>query len=728
MKANNIYISLAATCIMGLSSCELDEFNPSAGYSTLENYDTWKGLQVSCYSTLYHELYSKNDFLFFSECGTDLWLNPAATEYAKEVFYYDGLGVARSEAKKTWQQAYAVISTCNSTINHAEDAVGGSAESKAILVAEAKVIRAFMHLTLVTYYGPIPLCMTEVGEMNTKPKRNSQQEVYASIISDLKAAAADLGDTPYEGNYARVTKKTAYGLLARAYAQGAAEGLSEDGVSYWQRAKEIAEGMINEPTKYGLTGNELYSDVADLWAQDNNRGSKNSEYLFVAAGLDANGTDAALAGSYFNATSYLYAFSRCNPNTLQDLYKTQSSSNVYLGNHNQGGVMAPTKHAIDVFAEWDKRYENTFLTAYGEFSVEGESSSTLDRKTITITSSMSKKYGWGEDGKNLVATIDMETWENDEDYYSNLYPSSKYSVDFQQTGPTSGTYTVYELVPAPAIGKKIYPYAALAKSEAPGGIQIYAEGIYEKGGTGKVIPTKNALVVDMPLQPGEDRIAIYLSKKDLTQEEKLALVPCAVINISELYGNDAEYATDYSESNYRFPGGSLTTANKLFPSLIKYNGLYKGSTRQLSSDGYPFRNPDIAIMRMAEIYMIAAEANVMTGNNGAAVSYIEKLQRRAIRPGFEGSYSAPTSVDEQYILDEYAREFAGEHMRWPVLKRHRSNGLFKQALEAHNKRAANFFDENIHYFRPVSQTFLDQISNKEEFGDNGYGYTSNKGY
>ena len=684
MKKKLLYIALAAVGTMSLGSCSLDEYNPHAGSSTLTNFETWEGLQSRCYSTLYHELYSKNDFLFLSECGTDLWLNPSGTSYAPEVFYYNGLGVARQEPRKAWQQAYSVIATCNSVIEEAGKVNGGDERSKKILSAEAKAIRAFMHLTLTTYFGQIPLCTNVVGQNNTSPKRNTLQEIYTSITTDLKEAAKDLEDQPYNGNYARVCKKTAYGLLARAYAQGAGEGLNEDGKDYWQCAKEIAEGMINEPAKYGLTGNELYSDVSDLWAQDNNRGNVNKEYLFVASGLDANGTDAANAGTYFNATNYLYAFTRCNPNTLQDIFNIMSSGNYVLGNHTQGGVMAPTEHAIDVFGDWDKRYENTFITAFSPFTLDESSSNSYTRRTINITSSMCNKYNMGG-----------EVYDEANDEYTN-----------------------------PVVGKKIYPYAALVKSSANGGDQYYAKGVYAKGGKQKLEATKNALVMDMPLAEDEDRVSIYLYKGDMTAESK-AKRAYLCMPIHDLFGDGADYSTDYRETPYKFKT-LATTANKLFPSLIKYNAMYNGSTRHLSSDSYDYRNGDIAIMRMAEIYLIAAEAEVMLGNAGEAARYIKPLHDRALRPGFTAP--AITGVDEGYILDEYAREFCGEHMRWAVLKRHRANGWFKKELNEYNKRAAASFDESIHYNRPIPQLFLDQIKNKEEFGDNGYGYTASKGY
>lgn len=720
MINKSLYIGLVAISLVGLNSCDLDEYNPSAGASTLENFNVWAGLQTNCYSTLYHELYSKIDFLVFSEGGTDLWLNPSGVDYAPEVFYYDGLGVARQEPKKVWIQSYSVISTCNTVIEQAANVKDGDADAIRVLRAEAQTIRAFMHLTLVTYYGPIPLCTNQVGEVNDAPTRDSQADVYASIIADLKEAAENLDVLPYNNNYARVCKKTALGLLARAYAQGAGEGLTEGGVSYWQRAKEVAEDLITNAAQYGIY---LYDDVDDVWAQTNNRGSVNKEYLFVAAGLDANGVDAAMAGEYLNATNYLYAYTRPNPGVLQDLYKTaQVTSNYYLGPHNESGEMAPSKHAIDVYGDWDKRYENSFLTAFGEFTVEGSSSDNIANKTITVTNDISEKYGWGSSSKTLIKEIDMEEWDEDPDKYEDLYPSSRYYVELEQTGPTTGVYKVYEIIDSPAVGKKIYPYVHLARTAGIAGTQTEAVGLWSKDGSSHSnVAPKNALVVPMPLEADDNRFAIYLSKTDLTAEQKAAYAPTAVINISELFGTGAKYATDYREASYSFK--LATQAQKLFPMFIKYNNLYNGATREVS---YEFRNGDIAIMRTAELYLIAAEAEVMTGNAANAIQYIEVLHKRAVRPGFTAP--AVSNVTEQDILDEYAREMVGEHMRWPVLKRHRSSGLMKEALHNYNLQAEAGFNEAIHYYRPIPQMFLDQISNKDEFGDNGYGYTSSKGF
>lgn len=656
MKKKLIYMAVGLIGALSFSSCELDEYNPSAGSATLDNltFTTWSGLQTECYSTLYHELYSKQDFLVFSECGTDLWLGPANQDtYFLQFMYYDGIGVARSETKKTWHQAYSIIATCNTVINHAGSVSDGHADDVETLSAEAKVIRAFMHLTLTTYYGPITLCTTEVGTVNNSPKRNTLQEVYTSITTDLKEAAAVLDVQPYGGNYARVTKKTALGLLARAYAQGAGEGLTEDGKSYWERAKEVAEDMITNKDAYGMY---LYDDVSDLWAQDNNRNNK--ENLFVAAGLDAHGSDAGMAGSYFNVNNWLYTFTMTNPYKLPLLYKTKITDNIFLGTK-EGGYIAPTKYAIDVFGDWDKRYENSFMTAFGDYTLEGNAARTFARRTVSLSSTILSSYGMN----------------------SNLD------------------------------GTKVYPYVSMKQTDSPIGKQNVAVGIYEKGGTGNIVNTKNAFVIEQPIAQDEDRILVWLSKNRLTDAEKQQY-RCFVMNIDDLFDADGNYETEQWK-----PGTKVTNANQLFPALIKYNWIYDGVVR---NEIYEARNGDVAIMRAAEIYLIAAEANVMLGNSGAAAQYLKPLRNRAARTGTAPALDNPT---EQDILDEYAREFVGEHMRWPILKRHNA---IKSALTKYNKRAAaNWKDAYV--WRPIPQEFLDQISNKEEYGDNGYGYTVNSG-
>ena len=131
---------------------------------------------------------------------------------------------------------------------------------------------------------------------------------------------------------------------------------------------------------------------------------------------------------------------------------------------------------------------------------------------------------------------------------------------------------------------------------------------------------------------------------------------------------------------------------------------------------------DIYIMRMAEVYLLAAEANQKLGKGEQAAKHLNVLRKRALRPGYTGTYEL-TNATEDDVLDEYAREMCGEFIRWSVLKRHNN---IAERLARYNKRAAKTFKPYM-YNRPISQEFLRVILNADEYGDNGYGTTAKTG-
>lgn len=656
MKTKLLYTAIIAGTL-SFSSCELDEYNPTGGNATIESFDAWSGLETYCYSPLAEQLYSVYDFMSVAEGGTDMWLTPGGNpDYAKQLIYYDGLTTNTNGSNKVFKQAYSCIASCNAVINNADNVEGITDNDKRILTAEAKTLRAFYNLLLVTYYGPVTLSQEDIskGETNVRPVRNTVEEFYTAIIKDLTEASDELDVQPYGGNYARVCKKTALGLLARAYAQGAGEGLSENGVSYWQRAKDVADDIINNASAYNVY---LYTDVSDLWAQANNR--NNPEALFIVSGRDANDE----SYNYVNCNNNLFTYTICNPYKCSDIYTRADNTNYYLGRTNNNTI-APTKYTLSVFdPSWDKRYENTFMTAFGLFSmVDAGWVGPYSACRVKITPNLITKYGIGEQ----------------------------------------------------YLGQYIYPYVDMATStSAYGGNQYYPTGVWAKGdhsGDTKnlIKDVKNVYVVDYPVAEDDDRFAIVLSKDYKSAEEKAKSIYFTV-NIDDLFDGD-QYKTS------QFDG---TNSYQLYPSLIKYDWCYNG----VVGNHMQRRNGDMMVMRTAEVYLIAAEACQQLGIPEEAIKYLKPLRDRAARPGTV----APelTEVTEETILDEYAREMAGEFCRWALLKRHHKLG---ERLKLYNSRAARYFNEDIHYNRPISADFLNQIENKDEYGDNGYGTTPSKGY
>lgn len=71
---------------------------------------------------------------------------------------------------------------------------------------------------------------------------------------------------------------------------------------------------------------------------------------------------------------------------------------------------------------------------------------------------------------------------------------------------------------------------------------------------------------------------------------------------------------------------------------------------------------NILIYRLAETYLIGAEAHMMLANNTKALEYINAVRNRA-------NAASVTTADLQAILDERARELGFEGQRWYTLKR-----------------------------------------------------------
>ncbi len=85
------------------------------------------------------------------------------------------------------------------------------------LVAEARMLRAYFYFNLVRIYGGVPIFDGLPADGNYSKARNSKEEVYNFIVSDLLAASAVLPQTYAATDRGRVTKGGALGLLSKVY-------------------------------------------------------------------------------------------------------------------------------------------------------------------------------------------------------------------------------------------------------------------------------------------------------------------------------------------------------------------------------------------------------------------------------------------------------------------------------------------------------------------------------
>jgi len=115
-------------------------------------------------------------------------------------------------------------------------------------------------------------------------------------------------------------------------------------------------------------------------------------------------------------------------------------------------------------------------------------------------------------------------------------------------------------------------------------------------------------------------------------------------------------------------------------------------------------NKDFIVFRLGETYLIAAEALMMSGNVGEGVTYFNEIRKRASRPGSDLSIDA-SELTLNAILDERARELAGEMDRWFDLVR---TGTAIDRIRAHSEAGQNI--QPYHLLRPIPQNQIDRLT------------------
>lgn len=146
----------------------------------------------------------------------------------------------------------------------------------------------------------------------------------------------------------------------------------------------------------------------------------------------------------------------------------------------------------------------------------------------------------------------------------------------------------------------------------------------------------------------------------------------------------------------------------LFPTLIKFFDTKRPDMT------YEPGSRDYFVFRAAEAYLMLAEAYLGAGKLQEATDAINVVRFRAGFPGKKEAMKITTAqMNFDMIMEERARELAGEQTRWMDLKRW---GNLVARVKAYNPQAAANV-KDIHLVRPIPQTQLDR-SEKGAFAQN----------
>ena len=131
-----------------------------------------------------------------------------------------------------------------------------------------------------------------------------------------------------------------------------------------------------------------------------------------------------------------------------------------------------------------------------------------------------------------------------------------------------------------------------------------------------------------------------------------------------------------------------------------------GTYGRLESEAQGFRN--VIVYRLAEAYIIGAEAYMRNGNMSRALELINTIRERA----FGDSSHNFTNLDMETIIEEHARELGHEGQRWAFMKR---LGLLVERVRMYNPSASpNIQDKNVRW--PIPQNFVDQLGIEQNPG------------
>ena len=138
-----------------------------------------------------------------------------------------------------------------------------------------------------------------------------------------------------------------------------------------------------------------------------------------------------------------------------------------------------------------------------------------------------------------------------------------------------------------------------------------------------------------------------------------------------------------------------------FPSLKKYQDNLRANLT--AQEGGKVE----AIIRLGEMYLVAAEADVQLGNTAEAAQMINVLHQRAASPAHKNDYNVTAAqMNIDYVMEEREREMAGEFTRWYDLVRVGAQ-YFVDRVKKYNPHAGNVALK--HALRPIPQSQIDGV-------------------
>lgn len=602
-----------------------------------------------------------------------------------------------------WDTLYQWIARANYVIAHQDVLDGSSLKNDALGVAY--FVRGFDYLFLTMQFGDIPLVVDPVSTPEREYSRAAQKDVYELIISDLEKAYSLLTSDKSKATSNYLTKYAAAHYLAKAHLWRASEINDSWNSSY--KTADLAKVITYADeviAAHPLTPN--YEDLfGNFKTYDNDITETNSEIVLSSGSSDADITyrKSHWGLALFTAWYQSFPFMQRDVAAAREYQrmKTTPSYAYYL---------------YDL--QNDSRFWKSFKTTYAINKCVTDKSNAA--KTLTFPDGTTAKAGEYYDS-DFSAYLGTMYIINRDDY------GVKYTLDQVNTvkAPTNPNFTIKDY----KTGKYIACLNTLL--------------IYDKAdATGKVIGTS--------MQPDYETLHAPLSK-----------YLDGAVNTNNRGDGFRDGILARSAEDYFFKAEALIRQGKVDEGLavltpIRARAQYKvGEARDEYVDGgqawktnpsreavksytnvcafYPMNSYyySIGLDKKATLDKTASTLPAVTKN-----SYPVEDQKFMTKLGYTSEYDKAMC----FLLDEKSREMYGEFTRWMDLARTKTlekrlvfndqanatvltditGSKSKISWDVANKKAVyttygasangGNFKASQHYYRPIPQTFLDNIT------------------
>ena len=272
MKTLKYIIAIFAAAF--LASCSLDEqsFTNMEQKNYMKNAAEAENVLLGVYENLTNKhMYGYHLSLYFP-LGTDqAKVSGVALDGFRDI-PSNMYSTSAVQVQQTWAALYNGIYDANDFIERLSgrfDTYSDTDKDRAaVMMAEARTLRALFYFELVRWYGNVVL-MKSTADSKKHPSTFVQAdpvEVYEYIEQDLIYAIKTLPyadeDTYRSSNAYRISKAGAIGLLTKVYATWAGYPVHDE--SKWQKAVATAKPLV-ESGRHGLQ-----EDFEQLWKNTSN--------------------------------------------------------------------------------------------------------------------------------------------------------------------------------------------------------------------------------------------------------------------------------------------------------------------------------------------------------------------------------------------------------------------------------------------------------------------------